>query len=122
MRHGERSAVVFGTARSIEDPAEKRRALDVLTEHLIPGRTADARGPDAGELAATEVVELAIEEATAKVRGGPPKDRPGDEALPIWAGVVPLALEPGEPLGAPDMAAGIEVPGYVRGYRKSSDA
>ena len=113
-----RSAVVFGTARAIEDPAEKRRALDLLTEHLIPGRGADARGPDDGELAATQVVELSIEEATAKVRSGPPKDRPGDERLPIWAGVVPLAMAPGSPEAAPDLPAGIEPPDYVARYRR----
>ncbi len=113
-----RSAVVFGTARAIEDPAEKRRALEILTEHLIPGRGADARGPDDGELAATMVVELSIEDATAKSRGGPPKDRKGDERLPIWAGVVPLAMEPGEPVTAPDVPAGMVVPAYVRGYRR----
>jgi hypothetical protein len=113
-----RSAVVFGATRAIEDPAEKRRALDLLTEHLIPGRGADARGPDEGELAATQVVELSIEEATAKVRTGPPKDRVGDERLPIWAGVVPLAMEPGEPEPAPDLPDGIERPDYVAGYRR----
>lgn len=111
-----RSVVAFGTARAIADPEEKRRALEVLTEHLIPGRSTDARAPDDGELAATDVLEFAIEEATAKARSGPPKDRAGDEALPIWAGVIPVELAAGKPEPAPDLAPGIAPPRYVERY------
>lgn len=113
-----RSVVAFGRARPIAGDEAKRRALDLLVEHLAPGRRRDARGPTAGELAATEVLSFDIEEASAKVRTGPPKDDRADLELPIWAGVVPLGLDVGQPLPAPDLAPGIEAPGYALRYRR----
>ena len=92
-----RSAVVLGCARAVDDPDEKRTALAVVVEHVIPGRRADARAPTEQELAGTSVLALPIEEASAKIRTGPPKDFDADLALPIWAGVVPLRLVAGEP-------------------------
>jgi uncharacterized protein len=86
-----RSVVVLGQAKPVLDEAAKWNALRAFTEHMVPGRWADVRQPNAQEMKATLVVELPIEEASAKVRTGPPKDDEEDLALPVWAGVVPLA-------------------------------
>jgi uncharacterized protein len=92
-----RSAVVFGVARSVPDE-QKRAALHALTDRLAPGRWDEARQPTDQELKATWILELPIDEASAKVRSGGPEDEPEDEDLPVWAGVVPvhLAAEPSE--------------------------
>ena len=85
-----RSAVLFGQAREIQDPEEKNKALFRISEQILPGRWAEVRGPNANELAATSVLEMTIEEASAKIRTGGPKDDQEDYALPIWAGVLPV--------------------------------
>ena len=115
-----RSVVAFGMARLVEDPDEKARALEALGEHLIPGRTADARSPSEKESLATSIVRFDIEEATAKVRTGPPIDDPEDLDLPIWAGIVPLGLAASSPEPAPELADGIQTPGYVARYRRGA--
>jgi hypothetical protein len=107
-----RSAVVLGTARVISDPEDKRRAMDLLVDHVIPGRTDDARGADRGELKATEIIALNIEEASAKIRAGGPEDKSSDMDMPIWAGVLPVALRAGEPISDPATPA--VVPDYVK--------
>ncbi|MGH7558747.1 MAG: pyridoxamine 5'-phosphate oxidase family protein [Gemmatimonadota bacterium] len=116
-----RSVIAFGTARLIEEPAEKARALEALGEHLIPGRTADARGASDAESLATAVLHFSIEEASAKVRSGPPIDDEEDLELPIWAGVIPLAVTPGVPVPAPDLVEDIEPPEYVKRYRSRKE-
>ncbi|HWM85121.1 MAG TPA: pyridoxamine 5'-phosphate oxidase family protein [Kofleriaceae bacterium] len=98
-----RSVVVMGVAEEVTDPDRKRRALDAIVEHVAPGRSAAARGPSDKELAATRVMALPLGEVSAKVRTGPPIDEPEDMELDCWAGVVPLALVPGEPIAAPDL-------------------
>ena len=100
-----RSAVVFGRARTIDDAAEKRRALDVLTDHLIPGRTGEIASPTANELAATVVIELPIEEASAKTRSGPPSEPEPPIPPGVWTGVVPLRLTALAPQPAPGAPA-----------------
>ena len=92
-----RSVVLLGTATRVRDD-EKEAALHALTEQLAPGRWDEARRPTAQELKATWILRLPIDEASAKVREGGPKDEPEDEPLPVWAGVVPvhLAAEPSE--------------------------
>jgi len=105
-----RSAVVFGRGALVEGEAERLRALEHLTERLTPGRWSEARLPNARELAATAVVRVAIETASAKVRSGPPKDDEEDLALPVWAGVVPVSLEFGEPVPDPALRPGIAMP------------
>ena len=106
-----RSVVAFGRARRIEDRDRKFEALRIISEHLIRGRWADVREPNDQELKATAVLEFEIEEASAKVRTGGPKDDAEDYALPVWAGVLPVALTPQEPV--PDGIAA-DAPEYVR--------
>ncbi|MCU0483016.1 MAG: pyridoxamine 5'-phosphate oxidase family protein [Chloroflexi bacterium] len=101
-----RSAVVLGRAQPITDPAAKLAALEAFSERLVPGRWAEVRPPDDGELRATTVVCLPIEEASAKARTGPPGDDPDDFDRPAWAGVLPLAIRAGTPEPAPDLAPG----------------
>jgi hypothetical protein len=113
-----RSVVVLGVPEPVEDPAEKRRALDELVEHLIPGRTAEARPMSEAELRKTLVVRLSLEESSAKVRTGPPKDDEEDYALPVWAGVLPLVTAPGVPVPDPRLGAGVAVPRSVTRYRR----
>jgi len=92
-----RSVMLFGTATLLEGD-EKEAALHRLVDQLAPGRWDEARQPTATELKATSILALPIDEASAKLRSGPPKDEPEDEELPVWAGVVPvhLAAEPSE--------------------------
>ena len=114
-----RSVVAFGTARKIADPERKTRALRVISEHLIAGRWDDVREPSEKELKATAVLEFSIEEASAKIRTGPPGDEEADYALPVWAGVLPLRVEPKAPVPDPRLADGVRVPEYVLRYRKA---
>lgn len=93
-----RSVVVLGKARLVSDDEEKRTALRAFTNHIVAGRWEEARQPTDQELKATHVLALPIEEASAKVRTGPPLDDEEDYALPIWAGVVPIAIYAGAPL------------------------
>ncbi len=111
-----RSVVLFGKSELIDDPEEKAKALEALVEHLVPGRTRDARAADAGELAATIVVRLPIEEASAKIRTGPPVDDDRDLSLDIWAGVVPFVRRPGEPVPDEHTRNETPVPDYVVRY------
>ena len=113
-----RSVVVVGTATEVTDPAEKRRALDAIVEHVAPGRAASVRPPSENELRATRVVTLPLDEASAKVRTGPPKDDEADYALAVWAGELPLRLEPFEPVAEPRLGPGIEPPPHVTGWRR----
>jgi nitroimidazol reductase NimA-like FMN-containing flavoprotein (pyridoxamine 5'-phosphate oxidase superfamily) len=109
-----RSVVLLGEGYAVRDREEKREALRVLVDRLVPGRSEDARGPSAKELRATEVVALPIDEASAKIRTGPPADAAADYALPVWAGVVPLKLCAGLPV--PDDRSSVPLPGYVAGW------
>jgi uncharacterized protein len=113
-----RSVVIFGRAEIIEDRQAKIAALVALSEHIVRGRWADVREPNEEELIKTTVLELPLIEASAKIRTGPPLDDEEDYALPIWAGVIPLSLQAGEPINDPRLPAGIEVPAYARGYKR----
>jgi hypothetical protein len=105
-------------AEPVTDPGEKRAALDAIVEQVIAGRSAEVRPPSAKELAATQVLRLAIEEASAKVRTGPPVDDEEDYARPVWAGVLPLRLLPGAPVPDPRLLQGVPVPDTVAAYRR----
>ena len=113
-----RSAVVFGRARGVEDPAEKLAALEAVAEHLVPGRWADARAPNEKEFAGTKVLAVDIEEGSAKVRSGPPGDFDADVPLPIWAGVIPLRLAAGQPVTDDRVPDGVPVPEYALRYER----
>ncbi len=108
-----RSAMVLGAARPVPD-VDKPRALQVLTDHLMPGRWADARHPNAKELAATLVLALPLDEWSVKVSDSPPTDEETDLDRPVWAGVVPMRVSWGDPVDAPDLRGGHLVPDYVR--------
>jgi nitroimidazol reductase NimA-like FMN-containing flavoprotein (pyridoxamine 5'-phosphate oxidase superfamily) len=108
-----RSVVAFGTAHRIDEPAQKTRALRVISEHLIAGRWNDVRTPSEKELKATAVLEFSIEEASAKVRTGPPFDEEEDYSLPVWAGILPLRLEAKTPVPDCRLVEGTQVPEYV---------
>jgi nitroimidazol reductase NimA-like FMN-containing flavoprotein (pyridoxamine 5'-phosphate oxidase superfamily) len=111
-----RSVVIFGKATVLDDPAAKREALHVFTQHVAPGRWEEIRQPSEKELQATIVLSVPLEEVSAKVRTGPPIDDEEDYALPVWAGVLPLDLTPRAPLADPRLPTEIPVPEYVRKY------
>ena len=113
-----RSVVVFGRARAVTDPDEQRTALGALVDHVVAGRNDDVRPPSESELRSTLVLALPIDEASAKVRTGPPIDDPEDHELPHWAGVLPLAVVPGPPEPDPQLPAGTPVPDNVQGWRR----
>ncbi|HEY2961717.1 MAG TPA: pyridoxamine 5'-phosphate oxidase family protein [Pyrinomonadaceae bacterium] len=113
-----RSVLVFGRATIVDEPSEKMAALLALSEHIIRGRWADVREPNDQEVKMTTVLCLPLEEASAKIRTGPPLDDEEDYALPIWAGVVPLKLVAGDPIKDPLLSAEIPVPDYAAHYKR----
>ena len=115
-----RSVVVFGKGRLIQDEQEKLIALKAVTEHLIPGRWQEARLPNRKELNSTSVVSIEIDEASAKVRVGPPVDEEEDYTLPVWAGILPLQEVPLAPVQDELQLEEIRLPQYVAGYSRTS--
>ena len=113
-----RSVVVLGKATLVDDPQEKLAALRVLSEHILPGRWDDARQPNERELKATSVLRVPIEEFSAKVRVGPPIDDEEDYSFPTWAGVVPLEMAAGKPIGDARLLPGQRVPEYAHNYTR----
>jgi hypothetical protein len=109
-----RSVVVHGTARAVLDPEEKLAALEAFTDNVVPGRWREARPPTAGELKATAVLWLPLDEASAKVRSGPPADDEPDYELEVWAGNLPLETVVGAPRPDPRLRPGIQLPRSVR--------
>lgn len=115
-----RSVVVFGRATVVDEREEKLAALRVLSEHMIPGRWADVRGPSEQELQQTTVLSLPLEEASAKVRTGPPLDDEEDYDLSVWAGVIPLRLTAGAPVDDPRLKSRIAAPDYAQRYERKT--
>jgi len=113
-----RSVVILGTARLVTDPAEKMEALRVFTEHVMKGRWDDVRRPTELELKATAVLALPLEEVSAKVRTGGPIDDEEDYALPVWAGVLPLATSVKEPVPDPQRKSDQPIPPYLKNYSR----
>lgn len=103
-----RSVVVLGAARLVTDPGEKMAALRCFTNHVVPDRWEEVRPPNETEMRSTSVLALPLDEASAKVRLGPPLDLEDDWAWPVWAGVVPVHMQLGEPI--PDSHVLPEVP------------
>jgi nitroimidazol reductase NimA-like FMN-containing flavoprotein (pyridoxamine 5'-phosphate oxidase superfamily) len=111
-----RSVVVFGNAHEVTDRDEKLTVLQALVEQVCRGRSADVRGPNESELKQTLVLALPINEASAKIRTGPPIDDEEDYALPMWAGVLPMRLQPGTAVR--DERSVAPLPGYVLHYER----
>ncbi len=111
-----RCAVILGKAFEVTDREEKLRQLDLLVEHVIPGRTADARPANEAELKRSMVLRLPIEEGSAKVRTGGANDDAEDLSLPVWAGVLPLRMVPGAPIDNEGMT--LPVPEYVQRWKR----
>ncbi|MDH4090538.1 MAG: pyridoxamine 5'-phosphate oxidase family protein [Cyclobacteriaceae bacterium] len=109
-----RSAVIFSEAEKVTDQEELYKALEVFTNKVQPGRWNDIRKPTASEWKATMLLSFKIEEASAKVRTGPPLDDDEDYALDVWAGVVPIKLERKDPLPDESMKDGISLPPYLK--------
>ena len=113
-----RSVVILGRATLVDQLQEKLAALQAFTEHIVRGRWDDVRQPTEAEMKATAVLALPLTEVSAKIRTGPPKDDEADYALPIWAGVVPLALVPGAPVTDPRIQQNLPPPPYAQKYKR----
>ena len=109
-----RSVAIFSTPRLVTDKDELYKALEVFTDKMCPGRWADVRKPTDNEWKATMLLAFTIEEASAKVRTGPPKDDEEDYSMDVWAGVVPLSLEKKKPEADPVLKAGVTLPVYLQ--------
>jgi nitroimidazol reductase NimA-like FMN-containing flavoprotein (pyridoxamine 5'-phosphate oxidase superfamily) len=114
-----RSVVIFGEARAIENAEAKNEALRVISDHLVPGRWNEVRLPTAQELKATSVMALDLAEVSAKVRSGGPIDDEEDMTLPVWAGVIPLALTAGQLIPDPNTRVAVDPPDYAVNYRRN---
>ena len=114
-----RSVVAFGEAKVITDAEKKDAAFKALLDHLIPGRWEDSRQPDKKESDATTVVAMQINEASIKIRSGPPKDAAKDLDLPYWTGVIPLSLTAGAAIPDPVMKEERAVPDYAVNYSRT---
>lgn len=108
-----RSVVLFANAEKVTDSDELYQALEVFTNKMQPGRWDDIRKPTHNEWKATMVLKFKIEEASAKVRTGPPKDDEEDYSMDTWAGVVPLHLQRDTPIADPQLKVGVALPAYL---------
>ncbi|MEG3617182.1 pyridoxamine 5'-phosphate oxidase family protein [Magnetovibrio sp. PR-2] len=108
-----RSVLVFGQPEAIEDPDVKKEKLGNLIDHLYPGRNEFLRPMTDQEIKATAVLSMPIDEASAKIRTGGPKDDEADYALPIWAGVLPVSMSVGEAIPDPRNLDGVERPKHL---------
>jgi len=113
-----RSVVVLGRAEEVLEPGEKMLASEALVEHVCRGRWADARHPNARELATTTILRLSLDEASAKVRAGGPRDAEVDLDLPVWAGHLPLAVRSLPPVPDERLAGADVPPAYATGYTR----
>ncbi len=113
-----RSVMVLGRAAVVADEREQRLAAASLLDHMVPGRSRDARPPTAAELRSTLILKLPLEEGSAKVRTGPPVDDPDDVVLPIWAGEIPVRLVAGPPVPDPELRDGVATPTYATDPRR----
>ena len=114
-----RSVMIIGEATEVKDLEEKRIGLEALVEHIIPGRTLDARPPTEKELRSTMLLKLPLTESSAKIRTGWPSDEEEDYDLSIWAGVIPFAHHILPPLVDPALRFELGVPDYVENYNRA---
>ena len=115
-----RSVVVFGQAELVSNPADKAAALRAFTEHVVPGRWEALRPMTEQEVRGTTVLALPLAEASAKIRTGPPIDAEADRNLPIWAGVLPLSLQPGAPIADPQQQTEVKLPAAIAQWSRST--
>jgi hypothetical protein len=108
-----RSVVILGEAQVIRDEAERRRALEVLMERLVPGRGQQLRPTTEAEIRQTAVMHISLAHASTKIRTGPPVDEDEDYQWPVWAGVVPVTTVLGRPQADPRLAEGVGLPPNV---------
>jgi nitroimidazol reductase NimA-like FMN-containing flavoprotein (pyridoxamine 5'-phosphate oxidase superfamily) len=113
-----RSVVVYGRAREVSEREEKWMAQKALVDHVCAGRSDQVRMPTEDELRQTTILAVPLEEASAKLRTGPPKDDEADYALPVWAGILPISTVPQAPQDDPRLSQGLEPPPNVTGYRR----
>jgi nitroimidazol reductase NimA-like FMN-containing flavoprotein (pyridoxamine 5'-phosphate oxidase superfamily) len=111
-----RSVMILGTAVEVTERTERLAALKAIVEHVAPQRWADVRWPSEQELKATIILQLPIEEVSAKIRTGPPLDDEEDYELPCWAGEIPLQLVAQMPIPDPRLEPAIVPPAYVQDY------
>ncbi len=114
-----RSVVAFGKGRLVDSDEERWLAAEKFTEHVIPGRWAEARQPSASDMKKTMFIAVEIEEASVKLRDGGVGDDPEDMDLDVWAGVLPLQIMPFEPMSDESGKPGLAVPAYVHDYNRS---
>ncbi len=115
-----RSVVAFGTGVELTDAGEKEAAFRRIVEHVVPGRYADCRVPNAKDFETTTVIAIEVSDVSAKVRTGGPIDERPDYDTPHWAGVLPLTLAWDAPRADEHLADGIDVPNYLRGYGRGA--
>ena len=109
-----RSAVIFGKGFEITHRELKLKALKAITEKIVSGRWNDARLPNQKEMDSTAAIEIKIDEASAKIRTGPPKDDEEDYSLPVWAGVIPIKSKFCKPEEDPKLNNEIDIPDYLQ--------
>jgi uncharacterized protein len=112
-----RSAMLFGNAEAVKDAAAKTKHLETFMQQILPGRWPTLRPMSAKELKATTILTMPIDEASAKVTSGMPKDDEEDYAFPVWAGVIPISLTVHPPESDPRNLPGLEAPEHVKGYQ-----
>jgi len=117
-----RSVVVYGTPEEVTDADELRTVFRAITDHVAEGRSADARMPTDDELRQTSFVKITLDEASAKVSVGQAIDIDSDHQLDVWAGILPLATVPGEPIVDPLLREGIATPSYVTDWKRPGRA
>ena len=115
-----RSVVILGKATLVNDSSEKDKALESITEHIVPGRWTDVRWPNELELKATTVMKLPIDEASAKIRTGGPVDDEEDYDMDVWAGVLPLSLDTGAAVPDERIKPKVGLPNYISEYKRGS--
>jgi hypothetical protein len=112
-----RSAMLFGKADAVKDGTAKTKHLETFMDKILPGRWSTLRPMSAKELKATTLLTIPIDEASAKVTIGMPKDDEEDYAFPVWAGVIPISLAVHAPESDPRNLPGLEVPEHAKRYR-----